>query len=134
MPSMSSNSSHTGLKMNRVDSASHLGVPGSRAASGHDHPSATSATHLADPGSGFPSGFISPMAKVYLNDVLDHVDSAISSLELFMGMSQQLEDYIFNTLSFSSNETMKQLTYITIVSDLDDTAPAFLSLHQSIDC
>jgi len=61
------------------------------------------------------SGFVSPMAKIYLTDVLDHVDSVMSSVELFMGMTQQLEDYIFNLLSFSSNETMKSLTYITIV-------------------
>ena len=61
-------------------------------------------------------GFVSPMAKVYFSDVLDHVESAISSLELFANLCQQLEDYTFNLLSFSSNQTMKSLTYITIVS------------------
>lgn len=61
------------------------------------------------------SGFVSPMAKIYLTDVLDHVDSTLNSLDLFMALTGQLENYIFNLLSFSSNETMKKLTYITII-------------------
>ena len=73
----------------------------------HDGQSELRSTH---------SGFVSPMAKVYLSDVLDHVESALSSLDLFMGLCQQLEDYIFNLLSFNSNETMKSLTYVTIVN------------------
>lgn len=30
-------------------------------------------------------------------------------------MAQQLEDYIFNLLSFSSNNTMQQLTYVSLL-------------------
>ena len=35
-------------------------------------------------------GFLSPMAKTYLSDVLDHVDSVLSSLELYSGLAQNL--------------------------------------------
>jgi hypothetical protein len=48
---------------------------------------------------------------VYLKDCLDHADSVLSSLELFMSSCDKLVDYVFNTTNFASNETMKILTY-----------------------
>lgn len=35
-------------------------------------------------------GFISHEAKVYLSDTLDHIDSVVSSLDLFSGISENL--------------------------------------------
>ena len=55
--------------------------------------------------------FISPTTRVYLKDCLDHADSVLSSLELFMSSCDKLVDYVFNTTNFASNETMKILTY-----------------------
>lgn len=62
-----------------------------------------------------PTGFISPQARVYLSDVLDHIDSLLSSLELFSGWASNLVDFTFNTMSFSTNESMKQLSIVTII-------------------
>lgn len=41
-------------------------------------------------------GFISPTTRIYLKDCLDHTDSVLSSLELFMGNCDKLVDYIFS--------------------------------------
>lgn len=43
--------------------------------------------------SGATPGHISPLAKVYLSDVLDHIDAVLSSLELFSGLAQNLVDF-----------------------------------------
>ncbi|GAA96992.1 uncharacterized protein L969DRAFT_54222 [Mixia osmundae IAM 14324] len=60
-------------------------------------------------------GYVSPRARLYLGDVLDHMDSVLSSLDLFGSQCQQLVDYTFNMLSFNTNESMKALSMVTIV-------------------
>ncbi|EGG10500.1 uncharacterized protein MELLADRAFT_76846 [Melampsora larici-populina 98AG31] len=81
----------------------------------------SSASNLDDPtfitnsSSSNSTGFISPQARVYLSDVLDHIDSLLSSLELFSGWASNLVDFTFNTMSFSTNESMKQLSIVTII-------------------
>ncbi|MBW0493814.1 hypothetical protein O181_033529 [Austropuccinia psidii MF-1] len=60
-------------------------------------------------------GFISSQARLYLSDVLDHIDSVLSSLELFSEFASNLVDFTFNTMSFSTNESMKQLSIVTII-------------------
>ncbi|KAG0140874.1 hypothetical protein CROQUDRAFT_664583 [Cronartium quercuum f. sp. fusiforme G11] len=62
-----------------------------------------------------PVGFVSPQARVYLSDVLDHIDSLLSSLELFSGWASNLVDFTFNAMSFSTNESMKHLSIVTII-------------------
>ncbi|KAH9814945.1 hypothetical protein DFH28DRAFT_969877 [Melampsora americana] len=71
--------------------------------------------HTIHQSSSDSTGFISPKAKVYLSDVLDHIDSLLSSLELFSGWASNLVDFTFNTMSFSTNESMKQLSIVTII-------------------
>ncbi|KAA1092445.1 hypothetical protein PGT21_002998 [Puccinia graminis f. sp. tritici] len=61
------------------------------------------------------TGFLSSQAKVYMSDVLDHIDSVLSSLELFSGLASNLVDFTFNTMSFSTNESMRQLSIVTII-------------------
>ncbi|GAA5911884.1 hypothetical protein JCM6882_005230 [Rhodosporidiobolus microsporus] len=60
-------------------------------------------------------GFVSPEARVYLGDVMDHVDSVLSSLELFGDLSENLIAYTFNNLSYSSNAYMQALSVISLV-------------------
>ncbi|CDZ98009.1 Mg2 transporter protein, CorA-like/Zinc transport protein ZntB [Phaffia rhodozyma] len=61
------------------------------------------------------AGYISREANIYLADVNDHIDSVLSSLEMFSNMATSIVDFIFNTMSFSSNESMKWLTFISII-------------------
>ncbi|BGP17098.1 hypothetical protein JCM10213v2_005109 [Rhodosporidiobolus nylandii] len=43
-------------------------------------------------------GFVSQEAKIYLGDVMDHVDSVLSSLELFGELSENLIAFVFNAM------------------------------------
>ncbi|POW00750.1 hypothetical protein PSTT_12950 [Puccinia striiformis] len=65
--------------------------------------------------STFGTGFLSAQARVYMSDVIDHIDSVLSSLELFSGLASNLVDFTFNTMSFSTNESMKHLSVVTII-------------------
>ncbi|GAA5960510.1 hypothetical protein JCM21900_000123 [Sporobolomyces salmonicolor] len=55
---------------------------------------------------GVKRGFVSHEAKVYLGDVMDHVDSVLSSLDLFSDLSENLLSYVFNSMSYASNSYM----------------------------
>lgn len=96
-----------------------------RTASGNATPEGADTSRYPHP------GFISPEAKLYLADVngqsnlpsdetqasatadfeffvfADHIDSVLSSLELFSKIADSIVDFIFNSLSFASNESMK---------------------------
>ncbi|BGP56130.1 hypothetical protein JCM8202v2_003741 [Rhodotorula sphaerocarpa] len=60
-------------------------------------------------------GFVSHEAKVYLGDVMDHVDSVLSSLDLFSDLAENLIAFTFNNLSYSSNAYMQALAVVSIV-------------------
>lgn len=40
-------------------------------------------------------GFFSPMTKVYIGDVLDHLEMVVSSLDQFVATCDHLTDYVF---------------------------------------
>ncbi|KJA28536.1 hypothetical protein HYPSUDRAFT_62186 [Hypholoma sublateritium FD-334 SS-4] len=60
-------------------------------------------------------GYFSFKAKVYLADVSDHMDFAITSLEMFSGISENLLNYAFNIASYDMNVIMSRLTVTTII-------------------
>ncbi|GAA5902122.1 hypothetical protein JCM5296_006609 [Sporobolomyces johnsonii] len=60
-------------------------------------------------------GFVSHDAKVYLGDVMDHVDSVLSSLDLFSDLSENLLSYVFNSMSYASNSYMQALSVVSVV-------------------
>ncbi|GAA5853031.1 hypothetical protein JCM8547_004778 [Rhodosporidiobolus lusitaniae] len=64
---------------------------------------------------GQRKGFVSHEAKIYLGDVMDHVDSVLSSLELFGELSENLIAFVFNAMSYSSNSYMQALSVISLV-------------------
>ncbi|KLO20175.1 hypothetical protein SCHPADRAFT_934778 [Schizopora paradoxa] len=60
-------------------------------------------------------GYMSPRSIIYLADVYDHIDHAINSMDMFAFISENLINYTFNMASYEMNDTMKRLTYVTIV-------------------
>ncbi len=52
---------------------------------------------------------------VYLADVLDHCVLITESLAQTKGQAENMISLIFNTISASQNESMMQLTIITII-------------------
>ncbi|KAH7104853.1 hypothetical protein BKA62DRAFT_427616 [Auriculariales sp. MPI-PUGE-AT-0066] len=60
-------------------------------------------------------GFMSHKSKIYLADVHDHIDHAMSSLDLFASVTENLISYTFNISGYQTNETMRRLTLVTII-------------------
>lgn len=67
---------------------------------------------LENPKSGV---IITPMTHTYLGDVLDHCIIITENLQQLKKASDNLINLIFNTLSAHQNESMKQLTIVTII-------------------
>jgi len=66
-------------------------------------------------GDAKPLGFLSHKTKVYLNDVHDHIELILASLEMFESISENLINFCFNAVSYETNEVMRRLTLITII-------------------
>ena len=47
------------------------------------------------PGEGVADGFFSPMTKVYIGDVMDHLEIILSSMDQFVATCDHLTDYVF---------------------------------------
>jgi Mg2+ and Co2+ transporter CorA len=58
---------------------------------------------------------ISPMTQTYLGDVLDHCLLITESLDQMRRTCDNMIDLIFNTVSAFQNDSMKQLTVVTII-------------------
>lgn len=70
------------------------------------------ARELQNPASGV---IISPMTHTYLGDVLDHCIIIAESLQQLKQSSENLINLIFNTITANQDESMKQLTFVTII-------------------
>lgn len=68
--------------------------------------------NLQDPSHGV---IITPTTYIYLGDVLDHCLLITESLTQLKGSAEGMIDLIFNTISANQNESMKQLTIVTII-------------------
>lgn len=55
-----------------------------------------------------------PLSHTYLSDVEDHVSTLNANLEQQISSADQLTNLIFNTMGAYQNESMKQLTLVTI--------------------
>lgn len=58
---------------------------------------------------------ITPTTYIYLGDVLDHCLLITESLNQLKGSAEGMIDLIFNTIPANQNESMKQLTIVTII-------------------
>lgn len=67
---------------------------------------------LTNPASGV---LVTPMTHTYLGDVLDHCILITESLQQLKQSSENLINLIFNTITANQNESMKQLTTVTII-------------------
>ncbi|EEY21578.1 conserved hypothetical protein [Verticillium alfalfae VaMs.102] len=70
------------------------------------------ARELHNPASGV---IVTPLTHTYLGDVLDHCVIITEAMEQIKRSADNLIDLIFNTISANQNESMKQLTVITII-------------------
>ncbi|KAK3400938.1 hypothetical protein B0T20DRAFT_157444 [Sordaria brevicollis] len=68
--------------------------------------------NLQDPSHGV---IITPTTYIYLGDVLDHCLLITESLTQLKGSAEGMIGLIFNTISANQNESMKQLTIVTII-------------------
>lgn len=46
-------------------------------------------------GAGMTEGYMSPMTRIYIGDVMDHLEMVVSSLDQFVATCDHLTDYVF---------------------------------------
>lgn len=68
-----------------------------------------------EPSKAAASVTISPTAYTYLADVEDHCMMVTQSLDQMRRSADNMISLIFNTMGAYQNETIKQLTYVTIL-------------------
>ncbi|KAG8846755.1 hypothetical protein FRB96_001780 [Tulasnella sp. 330] len=59
-------------------------------------------------------GYLSHKSKIYLADVLDHMDYILASLDMFGTITENLISYTFNQVSYDMNTTVRTLTIMTV--------------------
>ncbi|PHH64286.1 hypothetical protein CDD81_4770 [Ophiocordyceps australis] len=67
---------------------------------------------LEEPAAGV---IVSPLTHTYLGDVLDHCIILTEAMQQLKQSSEDLINLIFNTITANQNESMKQLTTVTII-------------------
>lgn len=109
---------------------SYLDPNGSNAGTATPTPSTLGQAPLQ--GSSSNVGFFTPLTKVYIGDVLDHLEIIVSSMDQFVATCDHLTDYVFvsfthaislrrlicrnqNVLSFQTNASMERLSIVTVV-------------------
>lgn len=75
----------------------------------HDLSSATSKTQQ-----DFASTAISPKTQAYLKDVQDHITMLSNSTQMSIRSAENLTSLIFNTIAARQNESVRQLTVVSI--------------------
>ncbi|RUS25804.1 hypothetical protein BC938DRAFT_471620 [Jimgerdemannia flammicorona] len=58
---------------------------------------------------------ISPLGRTYMGDVLDHCTSTVESLDMMVTIAENLINLVFNTISYETNESMRNLAIISII-------------------
>lgn len=53
------------------------------------------------------TGFFTPMTKVYIGDVLDHLEIICSSMDQFVATCDHLTDYVFVSGINSSHDSVR---------------------------
>ncbi|KAG8987719.1 hypothetical protein FRB90_003182, partial [Tulasnella sp. 427] len=61
------------------------------------------------------TGYMSHKSKIYLADVMDHMEYVLASLEMFESITENLIAYTFNIVSYDMNSTMRTLTVATVI-------------------
>ncbi|OXG09746.1 hypothetical protein C367_07056 [Cryptococcus neoformans Ze90-1] len=108
-----SNTPVPGVRQSDTDAASVLSMMNLHQS--HRNLAALGAPHM-DIGVGAASlGFFTPLTKVYIEDVIDHLEIIVGSLEQFVSTCDHLTDYVFNVLSFQTNASMERLSIVTVV-------------------
>ncbi|KAG8991832.1 hypothetical protein FRB93_002567 [Tulasnella sp. JGI-2019a] len=60
-------------------------------------------------------GFLSHKTKIYLADVMDHMDYILASLDMFGTITENLIGYTFNVVSYDMNTTVNTLTVLSVI-------------------
>ncbi|KDQ62923.1 hypothetical protein JAAARDRAFT_53142 [Jaapia argillacea MUCL 33604] len=60
-------------------------------------------------------GFMSHKSKIYLADVVDHMEYILGSLDMFATVAENLINFTFNMTACQTNEVMRRLTLVTII-------------------
>jgi magnesium transporter len=60
--------------------------------------------------------FIRESTRVYLRDVLDHLNRAVESLELYRDLVQGARDIYMSSISNNLNQIMKTLTIFSVIA------------------
>ncbi|KAH3675984.1 hypothetical protein WICMUC_002280 [Wickerhamomyces mucosus] len=59
--------------------------------------------------------FISPMTRLYLSDIIDHLWMYTDEIDGMISQVQNLTAMIFNTISTQTNGSMRQLSIVTVI-------------------
>ncbi|KAG7571526.1 hypothetical protein FFLO_00542 [Filobasidium floriforme] len=61
------------------------------------------------------AGYISRITKIYLSDVIDHLDTVLNAIDQFTVTTDHLTSFVFNLMSFDSNSSMERLSLVTVI-------------------